>query len=196
MTASFVILPGLPGEGPYPEQFTNAGGTHREGFVVQIVPESGEPWVGNFQRGHGTLTRVVAHPGGRLLLVIARGLAYPVDTETRRMVGPPTDAITGACQSAGWVALASFTGLVVFGPDGERWQTPQVAWDGIEDLRIEGNRLFARGWNAILEQWEPIEIDLETHQVLKHAFEGPDLLTPAPPRRGLPGRVRSRGTKR
>jgi len=196
MTATFVILPGLPGEGPYPEQFTKAGGTHREGLVVQIVPESGKPWVGNFQPGHGALTRVLADPGGGLLLVIAEGLLYTVNPETRRLVGPPVDAIARACQSAGWTALASFTEFVVVGPDGERWQTPRVAWDGIEDLRIEGNRLSARGWNAILEQWEPIEIDLETHQVLKHAFEGPDLLAPGPPRRGLLARVRSWATKR
>ena len=48
----FEILTGLPGTGPWPEQFSATGlGTHSEGFVVRFVPDHGEAWIGNFLPG-------------------------------------------------------------------------------------------------------------------------------------------------
>jgi hypothetical protein len=68
MAPSFELLAGLPGDGPYPEQFTVMGGTHREGFVVRVIPDRASPWVGNIQPGYLAVTRVVPHPDGRTLL--------------------------------------------------------------------------------------------------------------------------------
>src|SRR5215471_12811382 len=155
MAASFEVLPGLPGDGPYPEQFTTAGGTHREGFVVRVLPERGPPWVGNFQRGLGTFSGVMWHPGGRLLLVIAHGQAYLVDPESRRLASTPFDGISGVLEASGWVILASFTDLMILSPHGGQWVSPRVAWDGIRNVRIEGGRLLGDGWSAVLDAWRP-----------------------------------------
>jgi hypothetical protein len=172
MAPSFEVLPGLPATGPYPEQFSTKGGTFREGFVVRVIPDRTAPWVGNFQPGGGGISRVVSHPDGRTLLVISRGLAYPVDPESRSLVSPATeDCIQEVCVLGEQLALVGWSELTLLGPESRRWKSPPVATDGIKDVRIEGATLLASGWNGLDEGWQPIEIDLRTGTVVASAGE-------------------------
>ena len=171
MPPSFQVLPGLPGEGPYPEQFTTSGGTHREGFVVRVWSDLGAPWVGNFQPGGGLLSRVLRHPNGRLLLVVSRGLVYPIDPETRKLAGPTLDGIDDAYERTDLLVLVGFTDLTILGPADREWRTPRLAWDGFKNLRVEGPRLTGEGWDAVNDSWRRVEVDLVTHQVIGSAYD-------------------------
>jgi len=72
--STFEELAGLPGSGPWPEQFSATGrGTHREGFVVKFVPARGASWIGNFQPGLTSLHGVYRHPNRHHLLVVSGG---------------------------------------------------------------------------------------------------------------------------
>lgn len=80
------ILNGLPAYGPMAEPFTATGkGTHSEGLVVKFK-NSTESWVGNFQRGFSSLDKVLQHPNGHLVVVVAGGTAYVVDPRTRSLM--------------------------------------------------------------------------------------------------------------
>ena len=170
VAASFEILPGLPATGPYPEQFSTHGGTHREGFVVRVVPGCGAPWVGNFQ-GNGSSFRsaVFPHPDGHRLIVIARGIAYIVDPDTRRLIEAFGCPLEEAIETQIGLILATCCEIIIVDAGG-RWNSPRVALDGIKDLHFAGTRLTAKGWFAGDEPWKPIEIDVATHQVLASAI--------------------------
>jgi hypothetical protein len=172
MAPTFEVLPGLPGEGPYPEQFTTSGGTHREGFVVRVIPEHGAAWIGNFQPGLGAISKVVVHPDGKTLLVFSRGLAYPIDPETRRLASPAVDdGVRDICVSGDQLVLVGYTGLTILGPGDQRWQSQRLAWDGIKDVCIEGVKLTAMGWDAMGDVWRPVEVALRDGTVKASAYE-------------------------
>jgi hypothetical protein len=79
-------LEGLPPYGDLPQQFSATGlGMHREGYVVQFRPETLDEWVGNFQRGLGSLEGVYEHPDPSLLVVVAGGQGYVLDLGTRSL---------------------------------------------------------------------------------------------------------------
>ncbi len=171
MAPSLEVLPGLPATGPYPEQFTTRGGTHREGFVVRIVPDRAAPWVGNFQPGIGGISRVALHPDGKTLFVVAGGLAYPIDPESRTLVAPAVDDyIQDVCAVGERLVLVGWSELTVVGPGSQRWRTPPLASDGITDLSIEGDRLFATGWDECGEVQRPIELDLRERAIVMRAI--------------------------
>jgi hypothetical protein len=126
MAPSFEVLPGLPGDGPYPEQFTTMGGTHREGFVVRVIPDHASPWVGNFQPGYGGISRVVPLPDGRTLLAFSRGLLYPIDPESRSLAWPAVDdGVQDVCVAGERLVLVGLTDLTILGPGSRRWRTPR-----------------------------------------------------------------------
>lgn len=171
MAPSFEVLPGLPATGPYPEQFTTRGGTHREGFVVRIVPDRAAPWVGNFQPGIGGISRVALHPDGKTLFVVAGGLAYPVDPESRTLVSPAVDDyIQDICVVGERLVLVGWSELTVVGPGLRRWRTPPLASDGITDLCAEGDTLLATGWDECGEVRRQIELDLRERTVVMRAI--------------------------
>jgi hypothetical protein len=172
MAPSFEVLPGLPAEGPYPEQFSGHGGTHREGFVVRVFPDRSAPWVGNFQAGLGGVSRVVPHPDGRTLLVLAGGCAYLVDPEARRLAVPPVDDnVQDVLVFAGQIVFVSFTDVTFLGPGLQRWRSPRLAWDGLKEVRVEGTTLLALGWDVCGEVWRPVEVDLRDGCVLRSAYQ-------------------------
>jgi hypothetical protein len=170
MTPRFAVLPGLPGTGPLPEQFSNRGETHREGLVVRFFPSVGHPWVGNFQPFHDSyFSGVFGYPGGRELLVIAGGTAYVVDPETQRLVRVLNSFVTAAARSENYLVLASDVDITVIA-EGAESVSPRLAIDGIGELRVEGDLVTANGHSDYGGARLPIEIDAATRKVFRSAL--------------------------
>jgi hypothetical protein len=169
---SFDILPGLPATGPYPEQFSVHGGTHREGFVVRFVPDTGEGWVGNFQRGFGVtyLSGVFELPGTAAFVVVSGGQAYVVQPESRKAVETFGSSIRAAAHDERRLVFATDTEAIVLEGTG-RWVSERLAWDGIADLKIDGDRLTGQGRDALIDDWRTVELDLASHAVLRSAYD-------------------------
>src|SRR5690606_11352541 len=99
--AEFRELPGLPAYGPMPLQFSSTGqGAHREGFVVEFLPDTDECWVGNFQPGLSSYSGVIAHPDGRRVVVVAGGEAYIVAPHAKKV----EEMFGGAIEFAAFVS--------------------------------------------------------------------------------------------
>src|SRR5258705_1026244 len=82
----YKVLEGLPPYGDLPQPFSETGmGTHREGLVVQFSPDAAPVWVGNFQRGMGSLEGVFNHPNQALLFAVAGGQAYVIEVNSREL---------------------------------------------------------------------------------------------------------------
>jgi hypothetical protein len=168
---TYEILPGLPGTGPYPEQFSTQGGTHREGFVVRFTSSEGESWVGNFQPYYRTyLSGVFSHPAGHNFVVLAYGQGYVVDPATRRLIEAVGPGLCAAAHDDSRLVLATDTEAIVI-ERGTRWVSERLAWDGIAALRIEGDRLVGQGRDALIDDFREIALDLQSHAVLKSAYE-------------------------
>src|SRR6266568_1553160 len=77
------ILPGLPACAPAAKHFGSTGPQHRDGLLVELVPDDAPSWVGSFQRGATCFDEAVFEPGTQRAVVIAGGLGYVVDPSTR-----------------------------------------------------------------------------------------------------------------
>jgi hypothetical protein len=163
----FETLDSLPPYGPLPVPFTATGqGTHREGFVVRLVPDDGPPWVGNFQGGWGPLTRALRHPNGRSLVVIAAGQAYVIDAHTKAMedeFGADLHSII-EIQEPPSLVFVGLTDLKVLQAAG-RWNTRRLSWDGFDKVRAEGSRIVGEAWEPGDEVYFPFTVDLNTRAV-------------------------------
>jgi hypothetical protein len=155
----FEELAGLPGTGPWPEQFSPTGqGTHTEGFVVRFVPNHGKSWIGNFQPGLTSFRGVYRHPNDHHLLVVSGGQGYLVDPETRALFQVLEGAIASVHVCAKQQLLILDHQGIAFeaiGRTGRAWHTRRLSWDGFRGVDIGETEIVGEGWNAIDQQWQP-----------------------------------------
>lgn len=169
-TEVFEVLPGLPGVGPLPEQFTITGqGTHHEGFVVRFHAHLSESWVGNFQGGLSGYSSAIAHPDGRTVIVVSGGQAYQVDPASRSLLrhfgGMITDVI--ACPAEDLLVFSDGIRMWAEDATGQRWQTERISWDGIRDLAVESDSIVGESYDPTNRDrpWSRFSVCLKTGTV-------------------------------
>ena len=169
---TFKLLPGLPGKGPLPEQFTYAEKrTHSEGTVVSFS-DGTSSWVGNFQPAIGTHSGVVAHPNGEHVIVISGGEGYIVDPASRKLVEIFGGAINGLWVIDGDLVVFDDSGVRLSALDstGWRWQTSRISWDGFSDIHVARDSITGHAWNAIEQRWEPFTVNSRDGTVTGAAY--------------------------
>jgi hypothetical protein len=166
VTIRFERLPGLPGTGPLPEQFSATGrGTHSEGLVVRFESQEGTPWVGNFQRALSSYDAVLRHPDGEHIIVIAGGQGYLIDADTRRAIGLFGAAIVQAhnVESLGLLVLDhQGVAFEAIGRQGRSWHTRRLSWDGFRKVEIGGTRMVGEAWNPMDKLWHAFVVNLKS----------------------------------
>ena len=159
----FEVLPGLPPYGPTATPVPAGwGGGGREGVVVRVEAD-GRPWTANVQPGLGGVTAAIRHPNGVDVLVFAGGDCWTVDGAfaTSRLATavegvlcvPGTPDLILNCQG---LSLCRIDGT------GRVWRTRRLSWDGLNDLRVEADRVVGRAWDALNDCWQPFAVDLRT----------------------------------
>ncbi len=165
----FRVLPGLPGTGSPPVPF-NLTGTpiHSEGFVVEFTGATGKTWVGNFRVGLGGASGVMVVLGRTdQALVLARGQAYVVEPETCALVRTCGGQITEAFVMPDREAIVLGNGLwfECLAPNGLRWRTRRISWDGMVKVSLCGETLGGQAFNPVGDTWMPFEVDIDTGDV-------------------------------
>jgi len=163
----FETLDSLPTYGPMAIPFSASGhGTHREGFVIRVVPSNGRSWVGNFQPGYGPLTTALRHPNDRSLVVVAAGQAYIVDPETAVLDDSFGADLVSVLESQvpHTLVLVGFTRLKVLTATG-LWTTPRLSWDGFADVRVDGSTVLGNAWEPGDDVFLPFTVDLVSRAV-------------------------------
>jgi len=163
----------LPGTGPYPEQFSATGkGTHSEGFVVEIQPEPGDKWVGNFQPGLTRFSGIFAHPDDTHIIVVSGGQGYIVDPKSRELVETFGGQLQDATQLSEPDRLLFHNGLwfIAFAKKGLLWRSRRISWDGLRDISIEEDRLTGEGYNVLEKRWQRFEVSLENGEAHGGAY--------------------------
>ena len=64
--------------------------------------------------------------------------------------------------SDGLLLFVSHHSAMAWGRDGEVWESDRLSWEGITNLRIEGNLLRGEGWDLTTDKDLPFALDLET----------------------------------
>ncbi|GLH78193.1 hypothetical protein SSBR45G_31020 [Bradyrhizobium sp. SSBR45G] len=168
MPVRFDILPGLPAYGPPAISFPESDlPTFREGLVVRFHPApsdaGGDPWVGNFLGGQTSYDRVLAHPNGADVIVVARGHGSVVDVARTSVTASLCDVTQLIPLDAlGLVLVERLTDFIAIGADGMRWQSPRISWDGFRSVSISADQLRGEAYSAPDEEWVPFTLDLAT----------------------------------
>lgn len=170
----FRVLPGLPATGPLAISFDESGTTpHAEGFVIKLIRADGESWIGNFRPGHFGKFGVFILPGEHHhALVLAKGSAYVIDPDARKLVRGFGGGITDLLYLPARDAMIFSDGMGLERLDSERviWTTRRISWDGISNLSIADGRISGDGWDAIHECSKSFEVNLETGEAIGGAY--------------------------
>jgi len=167
------ILPGLPPYGSVATNFSpNERGCHSEGFVVEISPSPLQSWVANFQRGGGSLDRVIEHPDDRHLIVVAGGQGYVIDPsscELTCLLGWRVSSLL-IISDRRQVVISDDIRLQLVGSQGLVWSTRRIGWDGIQELSHDGDCIRGQAWKVIDDCWVDFTVDLETGRAAGGAY--------------------------
>ncbi|WP_457352131.1 hypothetical protein [Roseateles sp. P5_D6] len=141
---------------------------------MEFVTESG-PWVANFRPGLAGIHMADVHPNGRDALVIASGDLWVVNPvrKTAEYVLPVIDSAFEVQNPGGWVFTRQGIALVRLGPDGIRWHTKRLSWDGFDRLRIDSERVSGFAW-SLDSEWVPFEVELATGRSTGGSFSDDD----------------------
>jgi hypothetical protein len=158
----FKILNGLPGNGDLPSQFSATGmGTHSEGFVVEFFPDSERSWIGNFQRALTKFDAVFEHPDNFSLGVIAGGECYVINPDKKEC----SEYFGGWFQSLRaipekhLVILGTPIDFIALGSSGVLWKSSRLSWDGIRNVRLDGEELFGEVC-CLDDTWIPFSLSI------------------------------------
>jgi hypothetical protein len=170
----FRLLPGLPGTGPAPVQFSERGrSTHSEGTVVEFTTAAGAKWVGNFQPGMYGTTAVLRAPGSQdRAMVIAKGEGYIVEPQRRALVGTFGGDIIDVFSIPDRDALIFGNGLrfECYGEGRLRWKTKRISWDGMMHAALEGDHLRGEAFDPMTDGWLKFSVDLETGETIGGSY--------------------------
>ncbi len=170
----FRVLPGLPGTGELPVRFNFTGtGLYSEGFVVEFTCANGQKWVGNFQRGlHGESAVFTVLGRSDQAMVIAEGQAYVVEAETRALIRTFGGQIADVFYLPNRDTMIFGNGLWLecVGPNGLRWRTRRISWDGMMEVSLDGERLRGNAFNPLDDTWSPFDVDIDTGAVIGGSY--------------------------
>jgi hypothetical protein len=165
---TFRLLPSLRGAGPAPVPFRFAGTSPFEGLVVEFSGIGGGEWVGNFQKAIGTKDAVLFAPlRTDQAIVVAGGMVYVVELDTHALVRSFGGAVGELFYLPDHERIIFGNGLwfECEGPEGLVWKTPRLAWDGTEDVHLDGPHLRGKAFDVNDKAWHPFSVRLEDGKV-------------------------------
>ena len=140
----------------------------RTGVYVRVVPKDENPWVGFFALGFDSeqvASGIYSCPNPDSLCVAAGGYAYIVQAgnpqEWLQVEQRPAVEIR-ALPELKLLLFTGFTSITAFGAQGHLWTTERLSWEGLTLSEIEGATLHGKGWDAVIDEEVPFEVDLLT----------------------------------
>jgi hypothetical protein len=162
------ILPSLRGAGPAWVPFRFAGTDPFEGLVVEFVGIGGGEWVGNFQRGIGSVDAVLFAPQRTdQAVVLAGGMGYVVELDTHALVRSFGGAVNDLFYLPNREVIIFGNGLwfECEGPAGTVWRTQRVSWDGTRDVRLDGLFVHGSAFDVNDHAWHPFVLNIESGEI-------------------------------
>ncbi len=175
-TWSAEILPAAPLIAPsrqylYPRHVPGEeDAIHRGALFVSVKPSSGGTFLATCALGFRDAalpSGVWSCPSPDHLLAVAGGYAYRLDTvhpEAADLLEqrPVTGVV--AVPALQLLLLTGFHDILALGPEGVRWRTARLSWEGLTLDPAVGEHLPGFGWDMFSDQEVPFTVDLRTGQ--------------------------------
>ncbi|MCK8495861.1 hypothetical protein M0L20_28605 [Spirosoma sp. RP8] len=176
----YELLEALPVYGPmYIPVTRNKSGSqdfYSQGFVVRFFKSDGSTWVANFKPGMTPYNAVFDFPDTDIIIVIAGGSGYTMNRDHITPIDTFGYGIRMAVRAdSQQVAAADYTDIKVINAKGQVWVSRQISWDGIQDLRVEGEIVSGKNYDPMGEEWVDFTLNLTTRQVKGGSYARYDL---------------------
>lgn len=166
----YEILRSLPTYGPmYISISDSEEPFFSEGFVVRFYKSDRSQWVANFALGGSNYLKVFDSPNHNLIFVIAGGRAYVINPDyekPQKIFGITiSEVIVTENQS---LIFANDINIIFFdNSNGEFWESNQISWDGIRNLKLSGDILYGESYfpTNLNELWRDFSINLKIRKV-------------------------------
>lgn len=139
-------------------------------LLVDVHPWGADSWHGVFEgdsESPDVITGLFAHPDENKLLVVSGGQGYVVRSNDPNDWEPiPHVPITNIVDAPehGLVVIGDYLQVAAFDATDRRWETPRLAYDGIEFEDVRNGKLTGLAWSAPLNRGVPFAIDLASGQ--------------------------------
>jgi hypothetical protein len=161
----FEVLNSLPIYGPMYVPVNNVDEPFfSEGFVVRFFKSDGTNWVGNFKPGATSLKAVYPLEHQERVLVISGGICYLVNPDEQKPKAIVRGYVEKVIESSNHhLILQDSLLLTIVEPNGNYWSTERISWDGIVDLKLEGNLITGLACDPGPggNNWVEFEVDLQ-----------------------------------
>ncbi|NTW33688.1 MAG: hypothetical protein HGB12_13890 [Bacteroidetes bacterium] len=170
----YEILESLPTYGPmYIPVTDNDEPFYSEGFAIRFFKSDHTDWVANFKPGWTGLNAVYEFTDQQYILVIAGGTCYlmnPDEVKPKSSFGVGYETVIKTLD--GRLILQDLTDLTIIEPNGEHWHTERISWDGIKNLKLEGNLVSGLSFDPMndKDEWVEFVVDLEKRNVKGGSF--------------------------
>lgn len=141
---------------------------NRGALLLQVRPAHGGSFLATCALGFreaGLPTGIWACPNADDLLAVAGGYAYLLKTlypeDTELLEQRPVTAVLPA-PAENLLLLAGFHDVLAIGPDGVRWRTARLSWEGVTLQGIRDRHLHGSGWDMFADAELPFTVDLRT----------------------------------
>jgi hypothetical protein len=163
---SFVLPQAVPGE---------EDALARGALWIEVTPRTGGTFLLQCALGFagaGVATGVWTTPEPDVLLAVAGGYGYRVDTATpdRSSLLPlrPVVAVHDAA-AANALVLLGFHELYILQPH-RAWQSDRISWEGVAINSIAGETVEGTGWHLPSDRELPFALNLRTKELTGGAF--------------------------
>lgn len=150
------ILDSLPTYGPMSVPVTGDDEPYySQGVAVRFYKDDNSEWVANFKPGWSKLNLVYEFDKQQHFLVIAGGVCYIMsrnDTKPIDVFGDGYESVIVARD--GRLILQDTTYITVLEPNGEHWNSERISWDGLKDLKLDGNVITGLSYDPMNKQNE------------------------------------------
>jgi len=157
-------LPGYQVEAHHYPGGKRSGG--RDGMIVRFTPAVGESWIGVFEfgtTGLKALSGIWGLPGGDIGLIVSKGrgvivsLSNPAEWEEAPIF--PIVAVESILETS-MTLLIGQTRVAAIDGSHVKWVTPDLSWDGLEDLTPSNTHLTGTAWDPTSRQRIPFSVNL------------------------------------
>ena len=165
----YEILDSLPTYGPIYIPVTGDDEPYySQGLAIRFYKDDNSDWVANFKPGWTGLNAIYEFENQKNVLVIAGGTCFimnPNESKPIDVFGVGYETVIKTLD--GRLILQDITDITIVEPNGEHWDTERISWDGLKDLKLEGNLITGLSFDPMYdkEEWVKFVLDLETRKV-------------------------------
>jgi hypothetical protein len=165
----YEILESLPTYGPMYIPVTGDDEPYySQGFAVRFYRDDKSDWAANFKPGWTGLNGIYELDNPQKLLVIAGGTCYvmnPNDTKPFSVFGVGYENVIKT--NDGRLVLHDLTDITVIESNGDHWDSDRISWDGLKDLRLEGNLVTGLSYDPMndADEWIEFNYNIDTKEM-------------------------------